>query len=292
MPPDVWTILKLLNWATAHFKTHHFDQPRSDVEILLSHALGLNRVDLYIQYDRPLNTTELAAFKTLVKRRLQREPVAYIVGEKGFWSLDFQVTPDVLIPRPETERLVEAALEVIPSTVSESPFTILDLGTGSGTILLALAHERPGHRFFGIDSSYSAVHLARKNAIRNGLESSVAFFQGHWCDALRPDKRSFHIIVTNPPYVDHGTMKTLSPEISHFEPLEALDGGKDGLDAIRLIVGQAASHLKPAGWLMVEIGFDQWGPVQQLFAESKAYEEVSVIKDYNGVDRVVKAQVK
>jgi len=287
-----WTILKLLEWAAAHFKTHAIDQPRPDAEILLSHTLGLARVDLYLQYDRPLEERELAVFKELVQRRLQREPVAYIVGEKGFWTLDLGVTRDVLIPRPETELVVEAALEVISPQETENPFYVLDLGTGSGAIVLALARERPGHRFFGVDSSLGAVRLAQRNAEKYGLNTSVGFFQGYWCDGLKEQKRCFHVIVSNPPYVRSADLKTLSPEISRFEPLQALDGGRDGLDGISAIIAQAPSFLKAGGWLIMEIGHDQGGPVQQLLSSVSAYEAVSVTKDYSGLDRVVRARVK
>jgi release factor glutamine methyltransferase len=290
MPPDTWTILKVLEWATRHFRTHHIDQPRSDAEILLSHALSLTRVDLYLQYDRPLEKDELGAFKELVKRRLQREPVAYIVGEKGFWTLDLHLTRDVLIPRPETELIVEAALEVLPFEASQSPFHVLDLGTGSGAIVLALARERPGHRFYGVDCSYGALRVAKRNAEKYGLHASVAFFQGRWCDALRHVERCFDVIVSNPPYVRRDELKTLSPEIFRFEPLQALDGGPDGLNAIRVIIGQAASCLTPGGWLMMEIGHDQGEAVQRLFSASVAYDHVSVTKDYSGLDRLVRAR--
>jgi release factor glutamine methyltransferase len=289
---DPWTILKLLKWAHGHFKTHAVDQPRTDAEILLSHALGLARVDLYLQYDRPLEKKELAIFKELVKRRLQREPVAYIVGAKGFWTLDLEVTPDVLIPRPETELVVEAALEVIPAAEAEIPFAVLDLGTGSGAVVLALARERNGHRFFGVDSSFGAVRLARRNAEHYGLHTSVGFFQGHWFDALKSRKRCFDVIVSNPPYVRSADLKSLPPEIVQYEPIQALDGGPDGLEAIRVIVASAPSFLMAGGWLIMEIGHDQGDSVQQLLSSFSAYEAVSVTRDYSGLDRVVRARVK
>ena len=273
-------------------KTHAIEQPRQDVEILLSHTLGLTRVDLYLQYDRPLETKELAAVKELVQRRLQREPVAYIVGEKGFWTLDLEVTQDVLIPRPETEFIVEAALEVIPPGETQNPFHVLDLGTGSGAIVLALARERPGYRFFAVDSSYEAVRVAQRNARKYGLHTCIAFFQSDWYGALKKQKRCFHVIVSNPPYIRTDEMKTLSPEISCFEPRQALDGGRDGLDPIRVIIGQAPSFLKAGGWLIMEIGHDQGESVRQLLLSVSAYEAISVTKDYNGLDRVVKARLK
>ena len=292
MPPEIWTILKLLQWATTHFKTQNIDQPRSDAEILLSRALGVARVDLYLQYDRPLEPKELAAFKVLVKRRLQREPIAYIVEEKGFWTLDLEVTRDVLIPRPETELVVEEALSVIPSEISKGPLRILDMGTGSGAIILSLAQERPGHLFYGVDCSYGAVYVAQKNARRYRLGQAVAFFQGQWFDALQNQRNRLDVIVSNPPYIRQGDLKALAPEIFRFEPLQALAGGQDGLDAFRIIVEQAPSYLNVGGWLIMEIGYDQAHDVQKLISATAAFDHVSVRKDHSGLDRVLKAQLR
>ncbi len=292
MPPETWTILRLLKWATAHFKTHHIDQPRSACEILLGHALGLKRVDLYVEYDRPLQPEELATFKELIKRHLRREPVAYITGEKGFWSLDLKVTPHVLIPRPETEILVEAVLSVIPVESPPRPLKILDLGTGSGAIVVALAKERPGHRFFAVDSSAEALGVAQENARRHGVGGGIAFSLGNWFEAVREDGEGFDVIVSNPPYIRREDLEVLPPEISRYEPRQALDGGPDGLDAIRVITGEGPRHLQPGGWLFMEIGFDQWAAVEGLVIGAMAYEGVSVIKDYAGLNRVVKARAK
>jgi release factor glutamine methyltransferase len=291
MPPEVWTILDLLNWATAHFKTHSIDQPRPDAEILLSHTLGMARVDLYVQYDRPMELGELKAFKGLIQRRLQREPVAYIVGEKGFWSLDLQVSRDVLIPRPETEILVEAALSIIPSYVLGKPLRILDLGTGSGAIALALASERPGHRFYGVDRSQRALHVALNNARKYGMDGSIALFQGSWFDAVRDGGSCFDVIVSNPPYIPTDDLETLPPEISQYEPRQALDGGPEGLDAIRLIIDKAATYTSPGGWLLLEIGCEQGAAVESLMSDTTQYVDVTVVKDYRGLDRVVRARV-
>jgi release factor glutamine methyltransferase len=290
MPPEAWTTLKLLDWATAYLKSHHIDQPRSAAEVLLAHTLDVERVDLYIQYDRPWEVRELGIFKGLIQRRLQREPVAYIVGKKGFWSLDLKVTRDVLIPRPETEILVEAALSIIPPEISAKPLRILDLGTGSGAVILALARERTGHQFYAVDSSQEALTIARDNARRHGLDNAVSFLQGNWFDTVRDKESYFDLIVSNPPYIPHDDLKTLPREISHYEPRQALDGGPDGLDAIRLIIQKAAAYMNPEGWLLFEIGYDQGDAVRKLMASSKAYSDVTVIKDYSGFDRVVRAR--
>jgi release factor glutamine methyltransferase len=292
MPLEPWNILKLLKWTTAYLQSHHIDQPRADAEVLLAHALGLARVDLYIQYDRPLEPNELAVFKNFVQRRIHREPAAYIVGEKGFWSLDLKVTQDVLIPRPETEVLVEAALAIIPQETSPRPLRVLDLGTGSGAIGLALAMERVGHRFCALDQSKEALGIAIYNAAKHGIEGTITFVQSHWFDAFQDQQRTFDVIVSNPPYIRSSDFAMLAPEVSQYEPREALDGGPDGLDAIRLIVKEAPRYLTPGGWLLFEMGHDERASVENLIRACDAYTDLSVIKDYSRHDRVIRVKTK
>jgi release factor glutamine methyltransferase len=290
MLPEAWTILKILKWTTAYFKSHQIENPRAASEILLAHALGVGRVDLYIEYDRPLEPKELEVFRGFIQRRLQREPVAYIVGEKGFWSLDLKVTRDVLIPRPETEILVETALSIIPREPSPKPFRVLDLGTGSGAVVLALAKERAGHRFYAIDCSEKALAMARDNARKHGIERLITFLKGNWFDAVGDLPGYFNLVVSNPPYISHPAFEKLPLEVSRYEPREALDGGPDGLDAIRLIIEQAPAYLTPGGWLLFEIGYDQRASIERLIALSGAYTDFAIIKDYSGLDRVVRAR--
>jgi release factor glutamine methyltransferase len=293
MPPETWTILKLLKWTTGYFKSHQIEHPRAASEILLAHALGMARVDLYIQYDRPLEPQELEVFKGFIQRRLKREPVAYIVGEKGFWSLDLRVTPDVLIPRPETETLVEAVLLTVPAEPSPRPLRILDLGTGSGAVVIALAMERTGHLFYALDCSYKALAVAQDNARRHGVKGDISFLRSNWFEALQEVPHSgFDLIVSNPPYVSNQDFETLPLEISQYEPPQALDGGANGLDAIELIIEKAPAHMTQGGWLLLEIGHDQAASIEGLMAASGAYKDFSVIKDYSGLDRVVRARRK
>jgi len=292
MSPETWTVLTLLTWATKYFTSHHIHPPRPTAEILLAHVLGCKRIDLYIHYDRPLNPRELASFKTAIQRRLKGEPVAYIVGERGFWSLDLDVTPDVLIPRPETEIVVETALDILPHKDVQRPQKILDLGTGSGAILLALAMERPGHLFYGIDRSPRALRVARGNARKHGLEDEVHFLCGNWFDPLAYRQKGFHLIVSNPPYIRRSEVRHLAPEISKYEPPRALDGGRDGLDAVRVLIQQAHKFIIPSGWLIFEIGYDQGEDAKRLMEESEAYVQISVVKDYGGHDRVVQGMVE
>lgn len=290
MLPETWTILKLLKWTTAYFKSHHVEQPRATAEILLAHTLRVGRVDLYVQYDRVLEGRELERFKGYIKRRTQREPVAYIVGKKEFWSMDFEVTPCVLIPRPETETLVEAALMIVPSEPTPSPLRILDVGTGSGAVVIAVASERPNHEFYATDRSQEVLAVAESNARTHGLDKTITFLYGDWFDPVREQGHRFDLIVSNPPYIATRELEGLSPEISRQEPWEALDGGPDGLNAIRLIIRDASDYLVPGGWLLFEIGHDQWARVKKLLSEAQDYSDIDVIKDYGGRDRVVRAR--
>jgi len=290
MLPETWTILKLLKWTTAYFKSHRIEQARAAAEILLAHTLGVGRIDLYIQYDRPLESRELEIFKGFVQRRMRREPVAYIVGKKEFWSMDLKVTSDVLIPRPDTETLVETAFTIVPPEPGPSPLKILDLGTGSGAIVLAIASERPSHSFYAVDRSEKALAVARDNARMRELDKSITFLQGNWFDPVRDLGRYFDVILSNPPYVSSHEFEVLPPEITQYEPIEALDGGSDGLEAIRLIIKQASDSMVPGGWLLFEIGHDQRAAVEKLIAGSGAYSDWVVIKDYSGHDRVVRTR--
>lgn len=282
-----WTILKLLAWTTSYFKSHGIQSPRADAEILLAHTLASERIALYTHHDQPLNPDELRRFKAVIKRRAAREPVAYIVGRKGFWSLELAVTPAVLIPRPETECLVEKALEFLPCDAAANPRRVLELGTGSGAIILTLAKERPAHRFYALDRSVAALTVARMNARRAGLFGRVCFWAADWLDALRPGGPQFDLIVSNPPYIRAGDIAGLQPEIGRFEPRQALDGGPDGLQDLRRIIRQAPAFLTPGGRLLLEIGWDQAKALEVVAADCGLYDETTVFQDYSGLDRVL-----
>ncbi len=284
-----WTILKLLNWTASYFSSHDIDNPKSTAEILLSHALKVQRIDLYLQYDRPLNKDELSTFKQLVQRRRNREPVAYIVGNKEFWSLPLTVTRDVLIPRPDTESLVETVLGILDHASGGSALRILDLGTGSGAIILALASQRHGHVYVASDISEKATALAKDNALKHGLPH-VHFFTGDWLAPMRTTARPFDLIVSNPPYVPSGEIPRLQAEICRYEPLSALDAGVDGLLCLRHLVQHAWPYLKPGGHLVMEIGYNQKNDVTALAMACGQYEAISFQKDYGGHDRVVRMQ--
>jgi len=285
-PNQPWTILKLLNWAASYFQSHQIDSPKATAEILLAHALDLKRIDLYLQYDRPLNKAELAVFKKLVLRRTKREPVAYIVGTKEFWSLPLRVDKAVLIPRPDTERLVDVALDLLRRETPGRPLQILELGTGSGAITLSLASEQAAHLFFASDISPAATALAKRNAHENNL-TNIHFFVGDWLEALRPSTMPFDMIVSNPPYIPSDDIPGLQPEISKYEPLSALDAGPDGLACLRHLVQHAWIYLRPGGHLVLEIGFDQKDALTDFVQAHKRYQDFTVHTDYGGHDRVV-----
>ena len=287
-PPDPqWTILKILQWTTSYFKSHHIDSPRLTAEILLAHILGIKRIDLYLRFDQPLSQEELGGFKALIKRRLNREPVAFIIGSKEFWGIDFDVTQDVLVPRPETEFLVEAALKQIPDALMSSSQRIVDIGTGSGAIIVSLAVNRPGHYFFASDISEKAIKIAVKNAEKNGVKDNISFFVAELFSSLQENSEKFDLILSNPPYIAGSQIAELEPEVSKFEPLTALDGGVDGLDIIRNILQTAPVYLRQKGILMLEIGYDQRAAVEQMGIKSGHYSNVEFIQDYAGHDRVV-----
>ena len=291
-----WTILKLLKWTTSYFKSHDIDSPRATAEILLAHVLKAERIDLYLRYDQPLYSIELSQFRAFIKRRIKREPVAYIVGVKEFWSMDFTVTGDVLIPRPETECLVEAALSLLPedssSNINQVQKRILELGTGSGAVILAIASMRINHFFFASDHSIKAVRLARQNAKRHSLDTVVNFFCADWLTPLNSEKQQFDMIISNPPYVSTRVIGLLQPEIYKYEPIRALDGDKDGLCCLRHIINDAYLNLSRKGSLLLEIGHDQKNKILKTIQKCGNYQNIVFTKDYSGYDRVVQMTKK
>jgi release factor glutamine methyltransferase len=292
-PKSKWTILDLISWTTGYFKTRHIDSPRTTAELFLAHVLNLRRIDLYLRHDQPLNGEELGRFKALVQRRVRREPVAYIMGIKDFWSLELVVTPHTLIPRPETECLVEAGLacisEILSPEQNQRRLKILDLGTGTGAIILAVASEKPGHIFIAVDKSVEALKAAVLNAEKNGLENQIHFLAGDWLSAFRAEP-IFDLILSNPPYIPTQSIPLLQPEIFQYEPRLSLDGGPDGLDCLGRITTSALKLLKPGGYLIMEMGHDQKAGMEKLAAEAGGYDSVDIFKDYGGSHRVVKMQ--
>ena len=251
--------------------------PEGEAELLLAHALGRGATWLYAHHDAPVDAADAARFGALVHRRAAGEPVAYLVGRRGFWTLDLDVGPDTLIPRPETERLVELALERLPPRAAD----VCDLGTGSGAIALSLASERPADLVVATDASAAALDVARGNAARHGI-GNVRFLQGDWCTPLAHER--FDLIASNPPYIAEGDPHLAVGDLRH-EPAAALASGADGLDAIRILASQAPLHLRPGGWLLLEHGWTQGAQVRALL-QLAGFVEVSTEQDLEHRDRV------
>ena len=290
MPEEPWTILKLLHWTTDYFSRNKVAEPRASAEVLLAHLLSQDRLFLYLNYDRPMGAEELAAFRTLVKRRLSGEPNQYITGIQEFWSLPFRVSPDVLIPRPETEVLLETVLEFLGSSPHE--IRVLDLGTGSGAIAVSLARELAVISIVATDSSMAALKLAQENAVSNQVDSKIDFLCADMFGAFAPGAAKFTVVATNPPYLSQAEFSELSPEIRDYEPRYALDGGPDGLAAIRRIIQEAPTVLSQTGALIMEIGAGQAESVSTLVKDNRHYESYLIIRDYSGLDRVILAVKK
>lgn len=278
------TVKEAIESSTALLQKNEVDSPRLDSEALLAHALGVGRTQLHTNPSRILNKNERDTFLKMVSRRAEREPTAYILGEKEFWSLTFRVDRRALIPRPETETLVQCVLDHAPRT---DIIKGLDLGTGSGVIPIVLAKELDLVSFIAVDSSQEALALAEENARIHGVEEKIVFAHGDLFQPLGKSKgESFDFIVSNPPYIPKTEIKTLQPEIRLYEPLAALDGGTDGLECVQKIILTAPDYLKPHGFLCMEIGADQGEAVKKMMVDANAYGEVEIIKDLAGLDRV------
>lgn len=279
--PDTWTIRRVLDWTKGYLTEKGVENARLETEWLLSAALGLDRVGIYVNFDKPLNADELSVVRGLVARRAKREPLQYILGTQEFCCLDFVVTPAVLIPRHDTEVLVEEALRRAPHAA-----TVLDIGVGSGCIAVALAKQLPDAQVWGVEQSPAAIAVTQRNAERHGVR--VTLFEGSLFEPFA-DQR-FDLIVSNPPYIPTADMETLQPEVREYEPRAALDGGPDGLDFYRIIVPAAPEHLNPGGWLMVELGIGQAEAVLRMFGQA-GFGDCFTAKDPNGIDRVVGGRI-
>ena len=283
----VWTVLSLLQWTTGHFEQQGIDSARLDAECLLAHALGVERLRLYVDFDKPVTPEERAGFRELVKRRAgERIPVAQLLGSKEFWSLSLRVTSDVLTPRPDTETLVQAALDRFPDT--QAPIRVLDLGTGSGAVALAIAAERPQSEIVATDKSQEALKVAQENAERLGNADRIRFAQGDWLVPVRGEH--FDLVVSNPPYVAESERAGLPPELAH-EPDMALFAGPDGLDALRILVREIPEVLAPGGAFALEMAPGQVARVAEGCRKT-GYQDVSTHRDLAGRPRVVSGRAR
>mgnify|MGYP000955719441 CR=1 FL=1 len=279
---EPWTILKVLRWTQGRFTERGLRTPRLDAEVLLTHVTGKDRVGLYTHFDQPLAKEELARYRELIRRRLAGEPVAYLVNKQEFWSLSLHVDARVLVPRADTETLVEHALAWLKGRPAPR---VADVGTGSGAIAIALAHERPDAELFAVDRSPGALEVARKNAA--SCDVDVTFLEGDLLSLLSKHA-PFDAIVSNPPYIPDGEFEGLQREVKQ-EPREALLGGKDGLDLIRRLIAGAPALLGKGGLLAIEVG-DKQAPVVAQLLERAGFVAVATRKDMAGIERVVSGE--
>jgi len=285
MANETWTVRRLLEWTEDFLRKRQVESPRLEAQILLAHALGCKKIDLYVRHEEEPPEPQRTAFREMIRKRAEGMPVAYLVGYREFYSLQFAVTPDVLIPRPETETLVMEAVRRIQSMVAPR---VLDLGTGSGCIAIALARQHKTVRITAIDVSSSAITIATENAARHGVTDRVTFAQG---DLFAPVAGlTFDLIVSNPPYIAHGEFANLDVGVREFESRPALDGGPDGLDFYRRIAAEVPVYFSPGGALLVEIGATQEAAVRELFAAH--LEPGPTFKDPAGRPRVVSARLR
>jgi len=289
-PPTTWTVRDIIASATDYLASRGIDTARLDAERMLAEVLGVGRMDLYVEYDRVVEEPERARLREYVRRRGAREPAQYILGTAGFYGLDLATDPRALIPRRETEMLVDRALEV----AGGRPVAALDLGTGSGAVALALAsnlgrESGEGPRIVATDSSPDALALAIANAEKLGLSERVRFVESDLFSALDEDD-VFDVIAANLPYVPTAEIETLEPEVRDHEPRPALDGGPDGLDVVRACIAAAPPFVKPGGWILMEIGVGQAENVTQLLAAA-GFDAERPIRDPGGVERVVQGRL-
>ncbi|HEX9005944.1 MAG TPA: peptide chain release factor N(5)-glutamine methyltransferase [Bacteroidota bacterium] len=274
---EIWTTLKVLEWTKGYLAEKGIGNARLEAEWMLCEILGLDRVGLYVNFDKPLTPAELAHFRGMVARRARREPLQYILGTQEFMGLEFEVAPGVLIPRHDTEVLVEEAVRRCGNARK-----VLDIGVGSGCIAVSLARLIPDAEIAGVEQSTEALAIARRNAERNGV--AVSLHEGSLFEPFAGER--FDLIVSNPPYIPTGDLAGLQPEVREFEPRGALDGGPDGLDFYRLIVPAAPDYLNPGGWLLLEVGIGQAEEVVKLF-DNAGFKDIFTAKDPGGIERVV-----
>ncbi len=303
---DIWTIQKLLNWVTQYLTDKGIDSPRLSAELLLSHVVGLKRIELYTQFDRPVTQQQLDQLHGLVKRAGQYEPIAYLTGKIEFYCLEFQVSPDCMIPRPETELLVERAVEFLRSRTSKQPAVSLsnplvcDLCTGCGCIAIAIAQNYPDANIIATDISDAALAIAAKNIEKHQLKDRIKLLCGDLFDPLVPQldveklvldsDRGFDLIVCNPPYVSAPEFEKLDRNIKDYEPKLALFAGVDGLDVYRRIIEKADSFLKPDAALMLEVGYAQGQAIRELLEKANCFAGITIEKDHHNNDRIAIAK--
>lgn len=285
---DPWTIGRLLNWTADFLKRHGAETPRLEAEVLLAEVLGCRRIELYTRFEEEPPEAVRTAFRDLVRRRSEGTPVAYLVGRREFYSMNFRVTPDVLIPRPDTEHVVIALLDRAKIHAPAEPLRICDVGTGSGIIAVCAAKHLPQARVTAVDLSPAALEVARGNARQHGVEDRIAFVESDLLAALAPGD-AFHIIASNPPYIATDELAGLARDVRDYEPRLALEAGPRGTEVIERLVPQAVEHLVPGGLLLVEIGPRILDAALAILASQPDLEPGPVIKDLARLPRVIQA---
>ncbi|MDE0314057.1 MAG: peptide chain release factor N(5)-glutamine methyltransferase [Candidatus Poribacteria bacterium] len=289
MATKIWHVLELLEWTTGYFEKHKIPNPRLDAEVLLGHLIEKSRLQLYLHFDMPVFQGDLTVFRELIKKRIARTPISYLTNHKEFMSLDFYVDEKVLIPRPETEFIVETILK----TKKDTQQRLLEIGTGSGVIAIALAVDKPEWEIIATDISKDALAVAEKNRDTHECTDRIDLLHGDLFEPIKTlQSPRFNWIVSNPPYVMTNERDTLSPDIRDYEPHIALFAGEDGLSVIRRLIAEAPNYLHPEGKLIFEIGDKQAESVKTLLDEQPAYQNYRFIKDYAGIERVVLAKME
>ena len=284
---DVWTMARLLTWTTDFFREHGIENPRLDAEVLLGAVLGKDRMYLYVHFDEPLEPAELARFRSYVKERAAHVPLAYVLGRREFMGLDFRVTRDTLIPRPDTELLVQCAVDFLRARAAEGrdDLTLADIGTGTGAIALSVLHYTEGTRADAVDISPAAAEVARENAERLNLTERIEIHEGDLTAPLAG--RSYDVILSNPPYIPTADIATLMPEVRSHEPHLALDGGRDGLTLYRRLAADAPALLREGGMIAVEVGIGEACDVACLLETHPRIVRTEIHRDLGGIERVV-----
>ncbi|MDT8301888.1 MAG: peptide chain release factor N(5)-glutamine methyltransferase, partial [Sedimentisphaerales bacterium] len=287
---DTWTIQKLLNWTTQYLTGKGIESPRLSAELLLSHTVGLTRIELYTQFDRPVPPEQLDKLRDLVKRAGQNEPIAYLVGRTEFYSLQLDVTPDCMVPRPETELLVERAIEFLRERPTSTQY-VCDLCTGSGCIAVAIANNFTDSRIIATDICDAALAVAVGNIKKHQLNDRITLLCGDLFDPIISglDVNEFDLIVSNPPYVSSAEYEKLDKNVKDYEPKKALFAGVHGLDVYSRIIEKAGQFIKPDGALMLEIGYAQGPAVKELLEQAGDFSEIKIEKDFHNNDRIISA---
>lgn len=287
---ETWTIGRLLTWTTDYLKQHGSDSPRLDAEVLLAESRGCKRIELYTKFEELADDATRTKFRELVKHRAEGKPVAYLVGRREFYSLSFRVTPDVLVPRPETESLVLRLLDLFKQgTIATDAPQIADIGTGSGIIAVCAAKHLPKASVLAVDASTAALTVARDNAAAHGIADRIEFFDSDLFATVPPGRR-FHVVASNPPYISEAEFATLSPTVRNFEPRQALVAGPHGVEVIERLVPQAAERLEPGGWLLLEVSPMIEPRVLEIITQHGGFELGATIKDLASLPRIVQAK--